>query len=492
MVGLTLAKFGIDYALFAIVSTNRDTPSARAIRSPSRSFPAWGFFALASLGLFSPPAPACLRSPCFPTRSPPSSCGVQRQARVLHRRRSATCSTIPCSSRSGPSWRGTDRVPDAGNRALRADQPRPAGLVRVPVRPLRARRAPGDAGREGLDRRAGRAQSRRFPLRPDPPRPAPLPRRGVVARARRSSTRTCSSRGFPELATGVLVLAGTVFFPAHHLYAHRDEGDRRNVRTYLALALATGVARHSRRTRRAPRVCRAGIARGGWCAPFVVQIPLILLANLATYSMQSQGHLPGLLRNLLSPQRGGEARSPLRQSMPNRRSCLRGSSRCNWRCSSRWHSPRHGASPSRSSGPAMFGKNLSSFLFVPELLRAGRLDDRLWAVCHAPHRLAAEQRSRHPDLPGRSGVSPLPPCCSFPPTRMCSRTLGDKVPPARRQDAPRQPVVPVGDRRFGCFTCRVRRARPLPARDPRDLFEGVGGLVDTLFGESYLIRQAET
>lgn len=101
---------------------------------------------------------------------------------------------------------------------------------------------------------------------------------------------------FPEFATGILVLAGTVLFPKRYLMPGSFSAAVPVVRLYLALGLAVGLAG------------AAALALGGtlyagstpdarWWLPFAVQIALILPANLVTYSMQSGGYLPGLLRN---------------------------------------------------------------------------------------------------------------------------------------------------------------------------------------------------
>jgi hypothetical protein len=103
---------------------------------------------------------------------------------------------------------------------------------------------------------------------------------------------------FPELATGLLVIVGTVLFPLHHLnpiITGRPFQPSLKLFVPLGLAAAAGTA---------AVVAAAAFLKAdggfplGLAALFLLQVPLILLANLATYSMQSQGHLPGLLRNL--------------------------------------------------------------------------------------------------------------------------------------------------------------------------------------------------
>jgi hypothetical protein len=106
---------------------------------------------------------------------------------------------------------------------------------------------------------------------------------------------------FPEVATGVLVLVGTVFFPTYHFSdAGRTRREMRRSavgRFYVfaaCICLLVGMI-----TIAIARYLFAGpLPPLAWCAPFALQIPLILLANLATYSMQSQGYVPVLLRNL--------------------------------------------------------------------------------------------------------------------------------------------------------------------------------------------------
>lgn len=105
---------------------------------------------------------------------------------------------------------------------------------------------------------------------------------------------------FPEFATGILVLIGTVFFPRYHFAPPNQEPHHRGRevgRVYLLVALAC-LAFALVAILGGRYVFAGPVPPILWCVPFVVQIPLILLANVATYSMQSQGYVNGLLRNL--------------------------------------------------------------------------------------------------------------------------------------------------------------------------------------------------
>jgi hypothetical protein len=102
---------------------------------------------------------------------------------------------------------------------------------------------------------------------------------------------------FPETATGVLVLVGTVLFPNVHFRPSESGIEwRRAARLCAALALlAAGAALVA--------IWLAAPFFGGVSIPvelvypFAVHVALILPANLVTFSMQSYGFLPALLRN---------------------------------------------------------------------------------------------------------------------------------------------------------------------------------------------------
>jgi hypothetical protein len=103
---------------------------------------------------------------------------------------------------------------------------------------------------------------------------------------------------FPELANGLLVIVGTVLFPLHHLQpVTAGRPAQPALRLFVPLGLAAAVGTATVVAAAAYLKADGGFPLG-LAALFLLQVPLIMLANLATYSMQSQGHLPGLLRNL--------------------------------------------------------------------------------------------------------------------------------------------------------------------------------------------------
>lgn len=100
-----------------------------------------------------------------------------------------------------------------------------------------------------------------------------------------------------DVATGVLVVAGTVWFPKHPLLPPLLGGANRH-KLMLSLFAVGGL------------LIAGGIAvwlalpvyngaQPGWTLwiPFAVQIPLIFMANYLTFSLQRAEHFPALLRN---------------------------------------------------------------------------------------------------------------------------------------------------------------------------------------------------
>lgn len=99
----------------------------------------------------------------------------------------------------------------------------------------------------------------------------------------------------PEISTGILVLFGTVYFPKYFLSTTSERNE--SIRIYAqyffaglvmfcAAALVTFFAIDA--------FNGSAISTSMW-TPFVLQIPLILWANLVTYSMQAQGFLERLV-----------------------------------------------------------------------------------------------------------------------------------------------------------------------------------------------------
>lgn len=298
MVGLTLAKFGIDYALFAIVSKNRDTTYRSRDSLAFPVLPCVAVFALASLGLFSPPAAGLLALAVLADTISTFKLAEFNAKRAFYTASFGNLLNYPLfvALWAFVARDGTATLTQGIALFALTSLARLGWFAFRFARFARGAR-PVTLGVKGWIGAQGALNLALF--RSDQILLALLLFLGAAwLQGAPELNQYVFLARLPELATGVLVLAGTVFFPAHHLYAHRDEGDRRNVRTYLALALATGVG--GILAVLAARPAFAGPALPvAWCAPFVVQMPLILLANLATYSMQSQGHLPGLLRNLL-------------------------------------------------------------------------------------------------------------------------------------------------------------------------------------------------
>jgi hypothetical protein len=103
----------------------------------------------------------------------------------------------------------------------------------------------------------------------------------------------------PEFGNGVLNLIGTVLFPKFHVQAQcRGESARLNRVLYGWLLLALMVLTIAALFVLIPFFDGPAISFA-LALPFALQVPLALLANLASYSMQTHGYLPGLLRNYL-------------------------------------------------------------------------------------------------------------------------------------------------------------------------------------------------
>ncbi|MCA3047164.1 MAG: hypothetical protein ING61_11350 [Rhodocyclaceae bacterium] len=99
----------------------------------------------------------------------------------------------------------------------------------------------------------------------------------------------------PEIGTGILVLFGTVYFPKYFLPNDDQQAERSTIlRLYLKLAgivftLGACVGLLALPLFNGPRIDFVT------ALPFLLQLPLILWANLVTYSMQSQGRLAPLV-----------------------------------------------------------------------------------------------------------------------------------------------------------------------------------------------------
>jgi hypothetical protein len=103
---------------------------------------------------------------------------------------------------------------------------------------------------------------------------------------------------FPELAAGVLVIAGTVAFPKRYLhypveYGALWQGTRRNAARIAGYLLSCGVA-----ALLYTRVWKGAAIPWLLVLPFLLHALLILPANNLTYSMLRQGYLGGLVRKL--------------------------------------------------------------------------------------------------------------------------------------------------------------------------------------------------
>jgi len=103
----------------------------------------------------------------------------------------------------------------------------------------------------------------------------------------------------PEIGTGILVLFGTVYFPNYFLRDDREQGHKsKTIRMYFKLSVGLFIAGTVVGVLVLPLFngTRIDFATA---LPFFLQLPLILWANLITYSMQSQGRLSMLVTHAL-------------------------------------------------------------------------------------------------------------------------------------------------------------------------------------------------
>jgi len=305
MVGLTLAKFGIDYALFAIISRHRDKTFRLKSALAFPVLPCLAAFALASFALFPPLLVALLAIAVFA-----DTMSTFRQAE-LNARRAFVTSAIGTLLNYPLFLAVWAAMAQAGETTLAEGFAAFAlsSLARwgwFEVRHARVARGmtPVALTVKGMIGAQGALNLLLF--RSDQIALAVLLFLGASALAREPMLAAYLFLArVPEFATGVLVLAGTVYFPLRHLEPP-PAGSAQALRFYggaAALAALGGAA--------ATAVMIPAFAGPAptlaWCLPFVAQIPLILLANLATYSMQSQSYLPALIRNLAIACAGGAA-----------------------------------------------------------------------------------------------------------------------------------------------------------------------------------------
>ena len=292
-VGLTLAKFGIDYALFAIISRNRDTTFRASTALGFPVLPCATAFAIASLALFTPMQAGILAIAVFA-----DTLSTFRQSEFNAKRLFATSAigaflNYPAFvlawwllARDGTSL--TEGLAAfAVSSALRCAwfearyivHSRGATPVQLTVKGL--------IGAQGaLNMLLFRSDQLALAV-------MHFALLGALALDPMLAAYVFLAR-IPELGTGLIVLLGTLFFPSHRLEPGKP-GAHLGFYAWLVVGAGAGAA-----------VALAALVPTfagphptlAWCAPFAVQVPLILLANLATYSMQSAHHLPGLIRNL--------------------------------------------------------------------------------------------------------------------------------------------------------------------------------------------------
>lgn len=297
-VGLTLAKFGIDYAVFTIVSRN-----ARVGFRPrtALAFPILpvvaGFFAF-SLALFDAPVAALLAVAVFlDTLTTILAAELNARRRFLE---SAAGNLLNYPLFLALWYLAAQRTaPTLGQAVLLFCV---SSAVRYAWVAWRASIGQRDASAFDLTVKGwigAQGALNHFAFRSDQITLALLLFLGVdwVAGSADLSAYVFLSR-LPELATGILVLTGTVLFPNRHLAPGIDTGNRAVLGYYAVLAAAI-LALAAVAAAVALPLFVGKAPTPSWVVPFILQIPLVLLANLVTYSMQSQGHLPGLLRNLL-------------------------------------------------------------------------------------------------------------------------------------------------------------------------------------------------
>ena len=303
LVGLTLAKFGIDYALFTIVSRHRDKTFRLRSALAFPVLPLLAAFLVPSLALFSPMQALFLGIAVFA-----DTLSTFRQAEFNAKRAFATSAigTLLNYPLFVVLWAAISQgQPTSLTEGLAAFAA--ASLARFVWFELRhAAIARGAAAVtltvKGLIGAQGALNL--FLFRSDQIALALLLFLGARALARDPMLAGYLYLArIPEFATGILVLAGTVYFPLRHLEAQPAAGSR-NLRFY-AIAAAVAAAGAALAMALALPLFAGEPPAVAWCVPFIVQIPLILLANLATYSLQSQSYLPGLIRNLAISGLGG-------------------------------------------------------------------------------------------------------------------------------------------------------------------------------------------
>jgi len=305
-VGLTLAKFGIDYAVFAIVSR---TPGVGFRTRTALAFPilpATAAFLAGSLGLFAPAAAALLSLAVLL-----DTLSTILAAQLNARRRFSEAAFgnllnyplfvalwVAAARSGGPSLEQALALfaASSGVRYAWLAWRSRSGMHEAKSFDLTVKGWIGAQGALNL-----------FAFRSDQIALALLLFLGAdwVAGSADLNAYVFLAR-FPELATGILVLAGTVLFPGRHLGPRPLAGGGRVLGYYGALAASILVLAAAGVVAALP-VFVGKTPPAAWVAPFILQVPLVLLANLVTYSMQSQGYLPGLLRNLLAGSLAGLA-----------------------------------------------------------------------------------------------------------------------------------------------------------------------------------------
>ncbi len=292
-VGLTLALFGIDYALFAILSRRRDATFHLASSLGFPVLPCLAAFSIASLALFSPLQVVILAVAVFA-----DTVSTFRQSEFNAKRLFSTSAAGAFMNYPvfvAVWWMvardGTSLTEGLGAFAISSLLR--CGWFEARHRMLSHGAAPVQLTVKGLIGTQGALNMLLF--RSDQLALAVMhfTLLGALALDAMLPAYVFLAR-IPELATGFVVLLGTLFFPSHPL----EPGSfRTHARFYTALAAAAALGTAIAAAILVPTFAgpRPDLA---WCIPFVAQVPLILLANLGTYSMQSANHLPGLVRNL--------------------------------------------------------------------------------------------------------------------------------------------------------------------------------------------------
>ncbi len=296
-VGLALAKFGIDYAVFTIVSRNPGVGfrSRTALAFPI--LPAVAGFFVFSLALFDASVAALLATAVLlDTLTTILAAELNARRRFLE---SAAGNLLNYPLFLGLWYVAAQRVPPTLGQAILLFAV--SSAIRYAWVAWRASIGQRDSSPFDLTVKGwigAQGVLNLFAFRSDQIGLALMLFLGVqwVAGNADLSAYVFLSR-FPELATGILVLAGTVLFPGRHLDSARRPGNSRVLGYYAVLAAVIFAFAAAAVALVLPLFVGKAPAVA-WVVPFILQIPLVLLANLVTYSMQSQGHLPGLLRNL--------------------------------------------------------------------------------------------------------------------------------------------------------------------------------------------------